>query len=162
MRRWFLGLLALFCLSQALVAADAEEAILRRFVEEFVNLTPGTGPFPARFTMGSTDTEAPAAEKPSRVVQMSYPFAIAKYEVTQELYEALMGKNPSRWKGRRNSVEKVSWDEANDFCRRATAALRTLKLLGADEVIRLPTEAEWEYACRAGSESRYAFGDKVD
>ena len=55
---------------------------------------------------------------------------MAKYEVTQELYEAVMGKNPSRWKGPRNSVEMVSWDEANDFCRKATAELRKRKLLG--------------------------------
>jgi formylglycine-generating enzyme required for sulfatase activity len=108
--------------------------------------------------MGSFD-DAPAAEKPDHAVTLRHPFAVARYEVTQELYEAVMGKNPSRWKGPRNSVEMVSWDEATDFCRKATAELRRLKLLGEKDVIRLPTEAEWEYACRAGTATRYSFGD---
>jgi formylglycine-generating enzyme required for sulfatase activity len=89
-------------------------------------------------------------------------FAIGKYEVTQELYEAVIGKNPSKWKGTRNSVEMVSWDDANEFCRKVTLELRERKLLKENEVIRLPSEAEWEYACRAGSKAAYSFGDKVD
>jgi formylglycine-generating enzyme required for sulfatase activity len=162
MRRCFLALVLLLSLPALLVAADGPEAILPRFVDEFVTLTPGTGRFPAQFVMGSKSEDALAAEKPSRAVQMAYPFAIAKYEVTQELYEKVMGKNPSRWKGPRNSVEMVNWDEANEFCRRVTVELRKLKLLADGEVIRLPTEAEWEYACRAGTETRYSFGDKAD
>src|SRR5207248_9146766 len=105
-------------------------------------------------TAGGPDTE-----KPVVTITLKSPFAMAKYEVTQELYEAVAGKNPSKWKGPRNSVEMVSWDEANDFCRKATAELRKRKLIGADEVIRLPSEAEWEYACRAGTTTRYSFGD---
>ena len=87
---------------------------------------------------------------------------MAKYEVTQELYEAVMGKNPSQYQGPRNSVEQVTWADANDFCKKATDELRKAKLLGDDEVIRLPTEAEWEYACRAGTTTAYSFGDKAD
>ena len=79
--------------------------------------------------------------------------------MTQELYEAVNGKNPSRWKGPRNSVEMVSWTEAVEFCRQLTLELRQRKLLGEGEAIRLPSEAEWEYACRAGSKDRYSFGD---
>ncbi len=141
--------------------AARKEAILKRFVSEFVPLTPGKGKYPAAFDLGSKG-DAPDAEKPAVRVTFRAPFAVARYEVTQELYEAVMGKNPSRWKGPRNSVEMVSWAEANEFCRKATAELRRLKLLGADEVIRLPSEAEWEYACRAGTTTRYSFGDAAD
>ena len=139
--------------------ADRKEQILRLFVDEFVPLTPGKDKFPAEFTMGSEAKDAPDREKPARKVTLKHPFAIAKYEVTQELYEAVIGKNPSRWKGPRNSVEVVGWDEAQEFCRQVTAELRKSKRLGDKEVIRLPSEAEWEYACRAGTRTRWSFGD---
>jgi formylglycine-generating enzyme required for sulfatase activity len=130
-------------------------AILKQFVDEFILLTPGQGKYPASFIMGS------ATEEPAHRVTFEHPFALARYEVTQELYQVVMGNNPSRWKGARNSVEKVSWDEAMDFCAKATRELRQRKLIGADERIRLPSEAEWEYACRAGTTGAYSFGDAV-
>src|SRR5262245_37223123 len=142
-------------------AEEKKDRILKRFVEEFVPLTPGEGKYPASFRMGS-DGDLPDSEKPAHEVNLRRPFAMAKYEVTQELYEAVMGKNPSRWKGPRNSVEMVNWEEANDFCRMATAELRKRKLLAEDEQVRLPTEAEWEYACRAGTKTRYSFGDDAN
>jgi formylglycine-generating enzyme required for sulfatase activity len=152
----------------ALVAAhaadpdkDKKDKILKLFVDEFVSITPGEGKFPASFRMGSAG-DAPDNEKPEHEVKLKSPFALAKYEVTQELYEAVIGKNPSRWKGPRNSVEMVNWSEANTFCEKVTQELRQQKLLGEDEVIRLPSEAEWEYACRAGSKTRYSFADKAD
>jgi formylglycine-generating enzyme required for sulfatase activity len=144
----------------ALAADDPRDAILRRFADEFVKLTPGEGKFDATFTMGSAD--GPAAEKPAHKVTLKRPFAIARYEVTQELYETIMGRNPAMWKGPRNSVERTSWTEAVDFCRKATVELRKLKLLEDGEVIRLPSEAEWEYACRASTTTRFSFGDKDD
>jgi formylglycine-generating enzyme required for sulfatase activity len=73
------------------------------------------------------------------------------YEVTQEQYEAVMGKNPSHFKGAPNPVETVSWEEAKEFCEALS------KKTGRN--VRLPTEAEWEYACRAGSRTRFAFGE---
>jgi formylglycine-generating enzyme required for sulfatase activity len=135
------------------------DRVLKLFADEFVPLTPGEGKFPVSFTMGSAFDGAPATERPTVTVTFRRPFAVARYEVTQELYQALMGKNPARWKGPRNSVEMVSWDEANDFCRKATAELRKRKLIKAGEVIRLPSEAEWEYACRAGTKTKWSFGD---
>jgi formylglycine-generating enzyme required for sulfatase activity len=137
------------------------EAALKLFAEEFVSITPGKGMFPASFKMGSTG-EAPKEEKPAHEVTLKKPFAIAKYEVTQELYAALMGKNPAMWKGPRNSVEMVSWKEAVEFCKRATAEMRRAKLIGEDEEIRLPSEAEWEYCCRAGTKTPFSFGEEKD
>jgi formylglycine-generating enzyme required for sulfatase activity len=164
MKRLLPAGVAVFGLVMLAVAADKprtpKEKILPQFVEEFVLLTPGQGQFPASFEMGSA--EGPANEKPVHKVTFPRPFRLAKYEVTQELYELITGKDPSKWKGPRNSVELVSWDEANDFCQKATAELRKQKLIGAEDVVRLPSEAEWEYACRAGTKTRYSFGDKAD
>jgi formylglycine-generating enzyme required for sulfatase activity len=161
-RLWILStLLAALVAAPALSKEDKPDTktdkILKLFVDEFVPLTPGNGKFPGSFKMGTAD--GPDTEKPVITITFKSPFAMGRYEVTQELYETVMGKNPSKWKGPRNSVEMVSWDEANDFCRTATAELRKRKLIGADEVIRLPSEAEWEYACRAGTTARYSFGD---
>jgi formylglycine-generating enzyme required for sulfatase activity len=133
------------------------EAILKRFVDEFIPVTPGKGKFPAAFMMGSET--GPKSEQPAHKVTLRKPFSMAKYEVTQELYQVIAGNNPSRWKGPRNSVEMVSWDEAVVFCRKVTQELRSRGLLDKGEVIRLPSEAEWEYVCRAGTTTAYSFGD---
>jgi formylglycine-generating enzyme required for sulfatase activity len=166
---WLLLKLASFAaLSCALVLAisgeskqERQERILRQFVGEFVAIKPGDGTFPASFTMGSKNGGS-KEEKPAHDVRLKRPFALAKYEVTQELYELVVGVNPSRWKGARNSVEMVNWSEAGEFCQRATSLLRELKFLDDREVMRLPAEAEWEYACRAGTSTRYSFGDGED
>jgi formylglycine-generating enzyme required for sulfatase activity len=140
--------------------ADEQQTakLLKTFIGEFELITPGEGRFPARFEMG--DDEGEAAERPRHTVTLTKPFAIARYEVPQNLYEAVMGNNPSRWKGPRNSVEMMSWTEANDFCKKVTLVGRSQKLIGDDQTIRLPTEAEWEYCCRAGTPTRYSFGDQ--
>ena len=139
-------------------AADAL-ALFKTFREEFVDVTPGRDGFPAEFTMGTND--GPATERPAHVVKLTRPLAIARYEVPQNLWQAVMGENPSRWKGPRNSVEMLSYDDAVDFCRKATDKLRAADLIRADQVVRLPSEAEWEYAARAGTTTRYSFGDNA-
>jgi formylglycine-generating enzyme required for sulfatase activity len=100
-------------------------------------------------------------ERPTHRVRFAEPFAMARYEVTQELYHVIMGNNPSKWKGPRNAVEMVDWDQARDFCVRLTRELRERKLIAANERMRLPSEAEWEYACRAKTETAYSFGADV-
>jgi formylglycine-generating enzyme required for sulfatase activity len=89
-------------------------------------------------------------------VTLTKPFMLGTYEVTQGQYQRVMGTNPSKFKGVNNPVETLSWDEAVEFCRRLSE-LPAEKAAG--NIYRLPTEAEWEFACRAGTTTRYSFGD---
>lgn len=134
-------------------------ALVKTFRQEFVELQPGHASFPAAYTMGRA--EGPAAERPAHRVTLKRPFAIARYEVPQNLWQAVMGVNPSRWKGPRNSVEMLSYDEAVEFCQKVTGLLRDAKLIGQKQTVRLPSEAEWEYAARAGTTTLYSFGNEV-
>jgi formylglycine-generating enzyme required for sulfatase activity len=100
------------------------------------------------FMMGSDEDDT---EKPKHQVALKQ-FAISKYPVTQEQYQAVMGNNPSRFKDNpKNPVEQVNWHDAQAFCQKLNQ--KTLKKY------RLPSEAEWEYACRAGTQTGYYFGD---
>ena len=86
-------------------------------------------------------------------VTLTKPYYMGKYEVTQEQYDAVMGKNPSDIKGAKLPVTNVSWLDCKEFIKKLNA-----KTNGG---YRLPTEAEWEYACRAGTTTAYSFGDKM-
>jgi formylglycine-generating enzyme required for sulfatase activity len=105
------------------------------------------------FDMGSADAGPGDEEGPLHRVRLSRPFYMGKYEVTQDVWQKVMGGNPSVFKGDRNPVDSVSWDECQDF-------LKKLNALGKDPgQFRLPTEAEWEWACRAGTSTQFSFGD---
>ena len=102
------------------------------------------------FLMGSPPGQGDADERPQRRVTIA-PFAMGRTEVTQAQWFAVMGTRPSWFKGDDLPVEQVSWDDAQDFVRR----LSTM----TGRRYRLPSEAEWEYAARAGSQGAYSFGD---
>src|SRR5712691_1367091 len=92
-------------------------------------------------------------EKPVHQVRISTPFYLGQYEVTQGQWQTVRGQNPSRLKGDAMlPVESVSWEEVQEFLRRLNAREGGPKY-------RLPTEAEWEYAARAGTTTAYSFGD---
>jgi formylglycine-generating enzyme required for sulfatase activity len=152
-------LAAVVVMAEPKVAPDAKRlALLKTFREEFLHITPGKGEFPAEFAMGEGE-EGPAA--PVHRVKLGYEFHVARYETPQNLWEGVMGKNPSRWKGPRNSVEMLSFDEAVEFCEKVTELLRAAKLITEKQIVRLPSEAEWEYVARAGTKTAYSFGDDV-
>jgi len=108
---------------------------------------------PGKFMMGSPNSEQGHAdiEGPQHEVTISKPFYMSVTEVTQAQYQAIMGTNPSHFKGETNPVDTVSWNDATEFCKKLSDKTR--------QAVRLPTEAEWEYACRAGSRTRFCFGD---
>jgi len=115
-----------------------------------------------RFTMGD---EKEIDATPHEVAISS--FYIDKYPVTQEQYKKVMAENPSRWKGGKNPVEQVRWSDAVKYCNARSLAeglqpcydLQTWQCNFEANGYRLPTEAEWEYACRAGSKTQYFFGN---
>jgi len=113
----------------------------------FVSFSAGT------FTMGS-DTSHQSG--PKHEVTLSQAFQMGIYEVTQEQYQRVMGTNPSKFKGERNPVEQVRWADAVAFCEKLST-LPEERATGFQ--YRLPTEAEWEYGCRAGTVTEFSFGD---
>jgi len=120
---------------------------------EFVQIPAGS------FDMGCSygDSDCSNDEKPQHRVNITRAFYLGKYEVTQGQWRAVMGNNPSSFSSCGDScpVEKVSWDDVQEYIRRLNAKEGGNKY-------RLPTEAEWEYAARAGSRTRYYWGDSMD
>jgi eukaryotic-like serine/threonine-protein kinase len=115
---------------------------------EMVEIPGGT------FTMGSPPTEAQRREDEGPQRQVRVPdFFMGKYPVTQAQYQAIMGKNPARFQGERKPVQRVSWDDAVEFCQKLSQK--------TGKTYRLPSEAEWEYACRAGTTTPFYFGKTI-
>ena len=116
-----------------------------------------------KFTMGSPQNEAGRmAEREAQVeVELTRGFWMGKFEVTQGEWEAVMGTNPAKFKdaGNRAPVEQVSWEDAMAFCAKLTEAERKKGKLSDGWVYTLPTEAQWEYACRAGETGPYSGGE---
>lgn len=106
------------------------------------------------FMMGNDkeSTERTAAESPSHRVCITKPFYLGETEVTQKQWEDVMGGNPSKVQSPSRPVDRVSWNDIQDF-------LRKLNAKEGGNHFRLPTEAEWEYAARAGAKTDYSFGN---
>ena len=153
MRKTFLGILmAVACISFA--SCEGEPAPVKKLPEELVNsigmkfrlIQPGS------FLMGSEKGDFDM--KPVHRVTLTKPFCIGVYEVTQEEWGKVMSVNPSYVKGTKNPVERVNWGDAQEFARRLSRKEKAR--------YRLPTEAEWEYACRAGTTTEFYWGDDPD
>lgn len=109
-----------------------------------------------KFTMGSPENEKEWSdnERPQHLVTITRPFYLGMYEVTQAQWKVVMGNNPSKFRGCGDDCpgERVSWGDVQEF-------INKLNQIEGLNKYRLPTEAEWEYACRAGSNTRFGFGD---
>lgn len=108
---------------------------------------------PGTFRMGNPENEPghEVDETPACEVTLTKPFYIGIYEVTQEQWHSVMGNNPSKFVSPHRPVEEVSWKDTQEFLKRLSEKEKA--------EYRLPTEAEWEYACRAGSKTNYYWGD---
>jgi formylglycine-generating enzyme required for sulfatase activity len=128
-----------------LVASASVNEGARSTAIDFVRIAPGS------FQMGCSvgDSQCDADEKPSHRVAITRSFEIGKYEVTQEQWQAVMGTNPSPFKGDKLPVSSVNWNEAQEFLSRMNSHKDGYHY-------RLPTEAEWEYAARAGTTGAHA------
>ncbi|WP_256621889.1 formylglycine-generating enzyme family protein [Methanolobus chelungpuianus] len=122
---------------------DAGDELTNSIGMEFRYVEAGT------FTMGSPKY---AASQPVHQVRLQKPFYIGRYEVTQEQWVEIMGSNPSVSQGNKKPVESVSWNEVQEFIAKLNKEEGTAKY-------RLPTEAEWEYASRAGTTTLYSLGE---
>ncbi|MEH2223197.1 SUMF1/EgtB/PvdO family nonheme iron enzyme [Nostoc sp.] len=130
-------------------AKDFVENLANGITLEMVQIPGGT------FMMGSPEREAGRTENESPQHQVKVPgFFMGKYEITQAQYQAIMGSNPSNFKGEKQPVEEVSWDDAVEFCKK-------LSQKNTEHTYRLPSEAEWEYACRAGTKTPFYFGETI-
>jgi formylglycine-generating enzyme required for sulfatase activity len=120
---------------------------------------------PGTFTMGSPkseeDRELFGTDETQHTVTLTKGFWLGKHEVTQTQWQSIMKSNPSEYKGANHPVEKVSWKDATAFCYMLTERERNAGRLPVGWAFALPTEAQWEYACRAGTKTAYSFGAAI-
>jgi formylglycine-generating enzyme required for sulfatase activity len=114
---------------------------------------------PGTFQMGSTAGNPD--QQPVRQVTLTAPFWMGKYEVTQAEYQAVVGSNPSYFQGAQRPVEQVSWNSAVAYCQALTAIEQAAGRVPQGYQYRLPTEAEWEYCCRAGTTTEWSTGTSL-
>lgn len=135
----------------------------QRFYQVGVPLTPTNMVFvrPGTFTMGSPESEAShdANEGPQTVVTLSRGFWIGKCEVSQAEFVAVMGANNSHFRNPGLPVDGATWVMATDYCHALTERERAAGRLPTGHIYRLPTEAEWEYACRARTTTPFGIAD---
>ncbi|MBM3903475.1 MAG: formylglycine-generating enzyme family protein, partial [Verrucomicrobia bacterium] len=144
--------------AEGVVLVDLTPGSVRRFYRTVADPKPaGPSGFvwipPGTFVMGSPSSEEGRyADEVQHTVTLTQGFWMSDHEVTQSEYQAVMGNNPSVFKGDLNRpVEQVSWDEAVLYCQKLTERERAAGRITAQQAYRLPTEAEWEYAARAGT-----------
>ena len=156
MRVAFVIVALLFCMAGCSQKEIQKEVAIEM---ELIGIPAGT------VTMGSPADEKNRFEDEEQVsVTLTKPFSLGKTEVTQGQWKEVMGTEP--WLnqggvqiGEDNPATYVNWDDAIEFCKKLTATERNAGKLKAEEEYRLPTEAEWEYACRAGTTTAYSFGN---
>ena len=137
-------------LPTATIIEELQKNITNSIGMEFVLIPAG------EFEMGSPSSEKYRVfnEGPVHNVKLGYDFYLGKYEVTQKQWREILGNSPSFFKGDDLPVEQVSWYDIQEFIKKLNEKEGTDKY-------RLPSEAEWEYAARAGTTSAYSFGDNV-
>lgn len=164
------ALLALFGTAMAMSCGNCEDQATNDVAEkaESVDYSPGPLEIPLEATnsVGMKFCLVPAGsfamggdgkdprESPAHRVEITRAFYIGIYEVTQAQYETVMDSNPSKFKGSSRPVDQVTWNEAIEFCRRLSQK--------EGRIYRLPTEAEWEYAARAGTATEYYWAEDFD
>ena len=156
----------LFCMAgcsqkeiQKSVVVEPRESVTNSIGMELIEIPAG------KFTMGSPEGEKDRDKNEAQVsVTLTKSFWLGKTEVTQGQWKSVMGSEPWDRKGdvkadKDNPATHVNWDDATEFCKTLTATERKSGKLKANEEYRLPTEAQWEYACRAGTTTAFSFGD---